>query len=123
MAQHDSSQASAPSPRKDTGCHFRAVETSNGGGEAGAQRGDKEPRVASWGRGPESIACPAQLAEDSWHAASISLYLVSRNFHQKEVRRDGMGREAGGVFRTGDTRTPMADSCQCMAKKHYNIVK
>ena len=30
--------------------------------------------------------------------------------------RDGMGREAGGGFRMGDTCTPMADSCQCMAK-------
>ena len=30
--------------------------------------------------------------------------------------RDGMGREVGGGFRMGDTGTPMADSCQCMAK-------
>ena len=30
--------------------------------------------------------------------------------------KDGMGREEGGVFRMGDTCTPMADSCQCMAK-------
>ena len=31
--------------------------------------------------------------------------------------RDGMGRELGGeVFRMGDTGTPVADSCQCMAK-------
>ena len=28
--------------------------------------------------------------------------------------RDGMGREVGGGFRMGNT--PMADSCQCMAK-------
>ena len=26
------------------------------------------------------------------------------------------GREAGGGFRMGNTCTPMADSCQCMAK-------
>ena len=26
--------------------------------------------------------------------------------------RDGMGKEAGGEFRMGDTYTPMADSCQ-----------
>jgi len=37
--------------------------------------------------------------------------------------RDGMGREVGRGFRMGDTCTPMADSCQCMAKKHYNIIK
>ena len=30
--------------------------------------------------------------------------------------RDGMGREVEGGFRMGNTRTPMADSCQCMAK-------
>ena len=27
-----------------------------------------------------------------------------------------MGREVGGGFRMGDTCTPTADSCQCMAK-------
>jgi len=30
--------------------------------------------------------------------------------------RDGMGRERRGGFRMGNTCTPMADSCQCMAK-------
>ena len=30
--------------------------------------------------------------------------------------RDGMGREVGEGFGMGDTCTPMADSCQCMAK-------
>ena len=30
--------------------------------------------------------------------------------------RDEMGREVGGGFRMGNTCTPMADSCQCMAK-------
>ena len=29
---------------------------------------------------------------------------------------DGIGREVGGGFGKGDIRTPMADSCQCMAK-------
>ena len=28
----------------------------------------------------------------------------------------GMGKEVGGRFRMGNTCTPMADSCQCMAK-------
>ena len=36
--------------------------------------------------------------------------------------RYGMGREVGGGFRMGDMCTPMADSCQYMAKTHYNIV-
>ena len=30
--------------------------------------------------------------------------------------RDGMGREAGGRVRMGNTCTPTADSCECMAK-------
>jgi len=32
------------------------------------------------------------------------------------TQREGMGREMGGGFRMGNTCTPMADSCQCMAK-------
>ena len=35
------------------------------------------------------------------------------------TQRDGMGREVGRVrvrVRMGNTCTPMADSCQCMAK-------
>ena len=33
-----------------------------------------------------------------------------------KTQRDGMGREAGGGIRMGNTCRPMADSCQCMAK-------
>ena len=42
-----------------------------------------------------------------------------------KTQRDGMGKEVGGGFRMGDTCTPMADSCQFMAKKkkNYNFVK
>ena len=32
------------------------------------------------------------------------------------TQRDGMGREVGEGFRMGNTRTPVADSWQCMAK-------
>ena len=32
------------------------------------------------------------------------------------TQRDGLGREGGGGFRMGNTCTPVADSCQCMAK-------
>ena len=32
------------------------------------------------------------------------------------TQRDEMGREVGEVFRMGNTCTPMADSCECMAK-------
>ena len=36
-----------------------------------------------------------------------------------------MGREVGGGFRIGNSRTPVADSCQCMAKpiQYYCKVK
>ena len=38
--------------------------------------------------------------------------------------RDRMGREVGGGFRMGNTCTPMADSCQCMAKTiHCKVCK
>ena len=30
--------------------------------------------------------------------------------------RDEIGKEVGGGFRMGDTCTPVAGSCQCMAK-------
>ena len=30
--------------------------------------------------------------------------------------RDGMGREVGRRVRMGNACTPMADSCECMAK-------
>ena len=32
------------------------------------------------------------------------------------TQRDGMRREVGGGFRMGNTCTPVADSCHCMAK-------
>ena len=32
------------------------------------------------------------------------------------TQRDGTGREMGGGFRMGNMCTPVADSCQCMAK-------
>ena len=33
-----------------------------------------------------------------------------------KTQRDGMGREAGGGIRMGNTCKSMADSCQCMAE-------
>ena len=32
------------------------------------------------------------------------------------IQRDDMGCEVGGGFRIGNSCTPVADSCQCMAK-------
>ena len=36
--------------------------------------------------------------------------------------RDDMGWEVGGGFMFGNSRTPVVDSCLCMAKQ-YSIVK
>ena len=40
------------------------------------------------------------------------------------TQRDGMGREVGEGFRMGNTCTPVADSCQCMAKplQYYKVI-
>ena len=41
------------------------------------------------------------------------------------TQRDGMVREVGRRVSIGNTCTPMADSCECMAKNgknHHNIV-
>ena len=40
-----------------------------------------------------------------------------------KTQRDGMERELGGGIGMGNTCKSMADSCQCMAKNPYNIVK
>ena len=38
------------------------------------------------------------------------------------TQRDGMGREVGGGFRMGNTCTPVADSCQCMANQYCKVI-
>ena len=40
-----------------------------------------------------------------------------------KTQRDWMEREAGGGIRLGNRCKSMADSCQCMSKNNYNIVK
>ena len=54
-----------------------------------------------WNRSPVQVQCMKQGTQ-SW-CTGMTL-------------RDGMGRDMGGEFRMGDTCTPMADSCQCIAK-------
>ena len=39
------------------------------------------------------------------------------------TQRDGLGREVEGGIGMGNICKSMADSCQCVTKKHYNIVK
>ena len=54
-----------------------------------------------WKRSPVQVRCMKQGTQ-SWCTGT--------------TLRDVMWREVGGGFRMGDTCTPMADSCQCMAK-------
>ena len=54
-----------------------------------------------WNESPVQVRCMRQGA---------------RGWCTGMTQRDGMGREVGGGFRMGNTCTPMADSCQCMAK-------
>ena len=48
--------------------------------------------------------------------ASPGLIQGARGWCTVMTQRDGMGREMGGGFRMGNTHTPVADSCQYMAK-------
>ena len=54
-----------------------------------------------WNKSPVQVWCMIQGAQ-GWYTGM--------------TQRDGVGREAEGGFRMGSTCTPMADSCQCMAK-------
>ena len=54
-----------------------------------------------WNRSPVQVRC-------MWQGA--------RGWCTGMTQRDGMGREVGGGSRMADTCTPVADSCQCMAK-------
>ena len=38
------------------------------------------------------------------------------------IQRDDMGWEVGGGFRIGNSCTPVADSCQCMAKQPSSYI-
>ena len=40
-----------------------------------------------------------------------------------KTQRDWVEREMGGGIGMGNACKSMADSCQCMTKTHYNIVK
>ena len=61
-----------------------------------------------WNRSPVQVGCMRQGAQ-GWCTGM--------------TQRDGMGREVLGGFRMGNTCTPMADSCQCMAKplQYYKV--
>ena len=54
------------------------------------------------GESPVQVQCMIQGAQ-GWYTGM--------------TQRDGMGRELGEGLRMGNTCTPTADSCQCMAKQ------
>ena len=54
-----------------------------------------------WNRSPVQVRCMRQGAQGSCTGMTLM---------------DGMGREVGWRVRMGNTCTPMADSCECMAK-------
>ena len=54
-----------------------------------------------WNRWPVQVRCMKQGTRSQWTGTT---------------QRDGLGRVVGGGFGTENTCTPMADSCQCMAK-------
>ena len=54
-----------------------------------------------------------------WNGSPVQVRCMiqgARGWCTGMIHRDGMRREVGGGFRMGNTYTPMADSCQCMAK-------
>ena len=53
----------------------------------------------------KQIASPGSMHETGCQGSCTGMTL-----------RDGMGRVVGGGFRMGNTCTPVADSCECMAK-------
>ena len=57
-----------------------------------------------WNESPVQVRCMIQDAR-GWCTGITGM-----------TQRDDMGREVGGGFRMGNTCTPVADSCQCMAK-------
>ena len=59
-----------------------------------------------------------QITSPGWmHETSARAWCTGK------TQRNRVEREVGGRIRMGNTCISMADSCQCMAKNHYNIVK
>ena len=66
-----------------------------------------------WENGIETciLSSVKQIASTGWmHETSAQGWCTGK------TQRDGMGREAAGEIRMGNTCKSMADSCQCMAK-------
>ena len=61
---------------------------------------------------------PKQITSPGWmHETSARTWCTGK------TQRDRIEREVGGGIGMGNTCKSMANSCQCMTKNHYNIVK
>ena len=59
-----------------------------------------------------------QITSPGWiHQTSARAWCTGK------TQRNRVEREVGGGIGIGNTCKSMADSCQCMTRKHYNIVK
>ena len=92
--------------KRDTGVKNRLLD-SVGEGEGGMiWKNNIETCIFHmWNRWPVHVWCMKQSTQSQCTGTT---------------QRDGMGREVEGLFRIvggGGTCTPVADSCQCMAKK------
>ena len=68
--------------------------------------------------GPVALAIWELIRNTEWiHETS------ARTWCTGNTQRDRVEREVGGGIGMGNTCISMADSCQCMTKNHYNIVK
>ena len=74
--------------------------------------GEGEARMI-WENGIETCI----LSYVKWIASPGSMHETgAQGWCTGMTLRDGIGRKVGAGFRMVDTCTPMADSCQCMAK-------
>ena len=58
-----------------------------------------------------------------WNRSPAQDGCIRQVLRAGRTQRDGMEREVGGGIGMGNTCKSMADSCQCMAKNNYSIVK
>ena len=60
-----------------------------------------------------------------WQETLAKLKNKEKNSTRTVFKRDGMGKEVGGGFRMGNTCTPVADACLCMAKpiQYFKVTK
>ena len=74
-----------------------------------------------WENGIETC----MLSYMKWIVSPGSMHETgARGWCTGKTQREGMGREVRGGFRMGNICTPMADSCQCVAKplQYYKVI-